>query len=620
MWSQQRRNVYLAAAIAAILACRIPAVVGDDDPRTPALPPAINRSADDWNRLCDEAVGADAAKASEAARALRAAGIQGWQEFRRRHQSTIERLAERPACLCDPDSPERRVAMALDKISAQRDAASSGLYWHTDIDAALAAAKHGPKPILTLRLLGRLDDDLSCANSRFFRTTLYSDPELARYLERSFVLHWETVRPVPVITIDFGDGRKMERTITGNSAHYVLDPDGRVIDCLPGLYSAAEFRRRLDATGPAIVATYQEKRPPYRAGQLTTWHHNAMRRIDAAVRGIRAENVAVEPTLPDVNVSIANRRPLEDGELLPNALGETLLAPRPMPEPLSTWAARALTLATPDKPAYKLGMLAASETVAAPTKSVRPAYASWRLPNARRAAPVARGKMVLEMRAVEAVVADDQAYEPDPLLQRALTRPIDPKAEMSMSDASDLVTKPLTSVYPTLDAISNPRPPADVIDPPQSVLQYGVNSVRAATLVITVPPSDDFIAVEADLRRLTERMRDEVRLSVGSLRLIRAKFDSTPAVGVKETSADVRFAAMIDTLERSIADDTVRNEYDLHRKIHAWLAENPNIDVAELNERVYAELFLTPRSDPWLGLAPAEAFPALDNGGLFVKP
>jgi hypothetical protein len=55
------------------------------------------------------------------------------------------------------------------------------------------------------------------------------------------VLHWESVRPVPRVTIDFGDGRKLERTLTGNSAHYVLTSTGRPLDALPGLYSPAKF-------------------------------------------------------------------------------------------------------------------------------------------------------------------------------------------------------------------------------------------------------------------------------------------------------------------------------------------------------------------------------------------
>jgi hypothetical protein len=50
---------------------------------------------------------------------------------------------------------------------------------------------------------------------------------------------------VPKVTIDFGDGRKLERTVTGNSAHYILTPDGEVVDCLPGLYGPQAFLNKL---------------------------------------------------------------------------------------------------------------------------------------------------------------------------------------------------------------------------------------------------------------------------------------------------------------------------------------------------------------------------------------
>jgi hypothetical protein len=39
------------------------------------------------------------------------------------------------------------------------------------------------------------------------------------------------------------------------------------------------------------------------------------------------------------------------------------------------------------------------------------------------------------------------------------------------------------------------------------------------------------------------------------------------------------------------------------------------MDFEKLNEWVYAELFLTPRKDPWLGLAPADIYTALDHNG-----
>src|SRR5687767_7012235 len=65
------------------------------------------------------------------------------------------------------------LAATIDLVAAQRYATVSRLYWHTELGAALAEARDTGKPILSLRMLGRLDEDLSCANSRFFRTVLY---------------------------------------------------------------------------------------------------------------------------------------------------------------------------------------------------------------------------------------------------------------------------------------------------------------------------------------------------------------------------------------------------------------------------------------------------------------
>jgi hypothetical protein len=83
-----------------------------------------------------------------------------------------------------------------------------------------------------------------------------------------------------------------------------------------------------------------------------------------------------------------------------------------------------------------------------------------------------------------------------------------------------------------------------------------------------------------------------------------------------KTTPEKALASLVQKLEMNIALDTVRNEYLLHPKIHAWLTLNflRNVDV--LNERVYAELFLTPASDPWLGLFSPDTYTALENSGI----
>lgn len=176
-------------------------------------------------------------------RALREAGYRGLDAlFITFGREISEKLANK-------DEPKNwdLIASAIDSVAGQKDAWASHLFWHTDLEAAKREARASNKTILSLRLLGRLDSDLSCANSRFFRTVLYSDPNIASLLRDRFVLHWQSVRPVPIVTIDFGDGRVLKQTVTGNSIHYALDSDGNVIDGLPGMNSPAAFLNWLGA-------------------------------------------------------------------------------------------------------------------------------------------------------------------------------------------------------------------------------------------------------------------------------------------------------------------------------------------------------------------------------------
>src|SRR5262245_19444956 len=193
--------------------------------------------------LTIRAVSEDSSEAAAAIAELRVLGPAGLQTLLEANRTEIDRHIADPTLKSTPEW--LRITTALDGVSQQKDSYLSGLYWYTDISEARKAATAAGKPILSLRLLGKLTDELSCANSRFFRTVLYSNATVAQSLRDRFVLHWESVRPVPIITIDFGDGRKLQRTITGNSIHYILDNDGRLLDALPGLYGPPAFLRGL---------------------------------------------------------------------------------------------------------------------------------------------------------------------------------------------------------------------------------------------------------------------------------------------------------------------------------------------------------------------------------------
>jgi hypothetical protein len=315
--------------------------------------------------------------------------------------------------------------------------------------------------VLSLRMLGRLDQELSCANSRFFRTTLYANTRVSKYLREHYVLHWSSERPVPVATIDFGDGRKVVRTITGNSIHYVLSADGRVIDALPGLYGAEPFVEALQ----------------------------------------RAEAVASEGT-----------------------------------DAVKAWHERELVASFQR---YKDDRKAAGirEAVAAlPVATGLKVTDVW--PSSRVAVPIAEGKRVVEKPIIDRLVPDDGGA----------ALPVDP------------------TPWEKLAAVRRPGSKLDA-------------SARA--LVLSKNPVD---VTSAQVPRLA------------------------PALA----------AQMIEKLEQSIALDTVRNEYALHAVLHRWLVENPTVKMSDLNREVYARLFLTPATDPWLGLVPALTWSALPNDGVEI--
>lgn len=182
-----------------------------------------------------DGLGTEHARLQQQLDQLNAAGAEGKKEP----------IAAAEKQIANIDAQMKAWQEAIEQIGGQRSCTVSRLYWYTDLAQAKAAAERTGRPILSLRMLGKLTDEYSCANSRFFRTSLYSNKGISDFLRANYILHWQSVRPVPRVTIDFGDGRKLERTLTGNSAHYVLASDGTPLDVLPGLYSPLAFRQWL---------------------------------------------------------------------------------------------------------------------------------------------------------------------------------------------------------------------------------------------------------------------------------------------------------------------------------------------------------------------------------------
>lgn len=318
------------------------------------------------------------------------------------------------------------LSKTLDQVCAQKDCHASRLFWYTDLEQAKVEARRVGRPILSLHLLGRLDEELSCANSRFFRTLLYSDESISALLRDGFVLHWHSVREVPRVTIELGDGRVIRQTIAGNSAHYLLDANGRPLDVLPGLYSAAAFRDQLErwltlhrTLTPETLAAYHGER----------FRLTSARAIELGIDGVRYPG---------------------------------------------------------QQPAW----------------------------NAQRQA---QSKAMTEVRVLRQVKAGE----------RAVARQME------------------------------------------------------------------------QLFAIGEQGKNDVQFSESTLRLMSSKQELTDQV--------------MDNLRRTIAADTAFNENELHRRVHEWFMNGEVGDLVSLNERVYDELFLTPSSDPWLGLAPDSVFTGIEK-------
>jgi len=113
---------------------------------------------------------------------------------------------------------------------------------------------------------------------------LFSDAKVSAFIRDQFVAAWEGVRPVPTVEIDFGNGRKIKRTVNGNIATYICAPDGRVVDVIPGLNTPEAFLQDLRYAlnlYRASMASFDKTVIDYHTANLTTptvyeWVRNDM--------------------------------------------------------------------------------------------------------------------------------------------------------------------------------------------------------------------------------------------------------------------------------------------------------------------------------------------------------
>ena len=120
---------------------------------------------------------------------------------------------------------------------------------------------------------------------------LFSSNEVADYINAEFEPAWESVRPVPIVTIDFGNGHTIRRTLHGNVATYLCGPDGVVYDVLPGIYAPAVYRQQL-AIGKALAKSVHSMSKSERSLRLNDYHTRQATLLAATIPTLQMQAIA----------------------------------------------------------------------------------------------------------------------------------------------------------------------------------------------------------------------------------------------------------------------------------------------------------------------------------------
>lgn len=101
------------------------------------------------------------------------------------------------------------------------------------------------------------------------RAVTLSNPEVIKFLTNEVFPYWESVGPVPKVTIELGDGRVLKRTLGGNVVTYLLSSQGYVYDAFPGVYIPEHYLAEIGKTMEMIK----------NGSNILSWHRQELASI-----------------------------------------------------------------------------------------------------------------------------------------------------------------------------------------------------------------------------------------------------------------------------------------------------------------------------------------------------
>lgn len=197
------------------------------------------------------------------------------------------------------------------------------------------------------------------------RTVLFSDVTVASMLNRNFECAWESVRTVPTITLDLGNGKVIRRTLHGNIATYVCNSDGAVIDILPGLYTPAAYTAALLTISRRCIAF--PARHTQLERELAAYHGDERARLVSQKAGAVHEAASAQAEALPSSVKGAGLAPLLGHDTQVNETSRRLLIHEHLataglvsPQALTHWVYREVLHADLDDPYLGLRPLLSS--------------------------------------------------------------------------------------------------------------------------------------------------------------------------------------------------------------------------------------------------------------------